>query len=157
MYASPLLILCVQILSSTHVRWYQIPSDVSFFHLSFSFSIVEVRIVRVFVDVNIVIVLVGLLLIGLFPIGQSRGTWLLIICSTASYNGFSNSSNPIIFGNLTVGVQQDLCFGSRNFQRMALLGLQIGRFHRGTRCQINHTVRTRILIVLLYKSRGTRM
>ena len=140
-----LLSVCVakltQKMSSPSTR----PYAIYFSQKQYEHLIIKVWIVRVVVDVNVVVILVVIRLIVLLPIGQVRRSRLLVIRSAAPHNSFTHTTNPIVFGRLRIGVQQELRFGGGNFQRVSLFGFQVRRFDRGARRQINHTVRARIL------------
>jgi hypothetical protein len=126
-------------------------------------SVIEIRIwiVWVFV-VNVVIIGVFFLLHHLLLRHYSIRTGLLlltpllflsarfviaVIRTRTSNNGLSHTTNPIVLFLFGISIQQKGSFGSGNLKGMSLFGFQIGRFDCGAVRQINHSMRSAILIL----------
>jgi hypothetical protein len=112
-------------------------------------SIVEIRIFRIVIDVNIVIVgFVDRWLVGgrvwVRVVGIGCGS--LVIRSGTANDGLAHASDPIILFCFRVGVEEVRSFGGGYFETVSFAGFQIGGFDRGTGSQVHKSVRGGVFV-----------
>jgi hypothetical protein len=133
-----------------------------FFHcvLLCYFSIVEIRIGILVVNVIVVAVHGRLLLVSpvhasirillllLLPVvwtPRPRGR-LAVIGGGTPHNGLADAADPIVLFLFRVGIQQICGIRRRDLEGVALAGFQVGRFDGRAQRQIDHPVGRRILV-----------